>query len=237
MATSLAYTKRDFGQKKRAVTMAITAVEAAAAIYDSLNLKVITNKNDAEELFTKIKTLKNAITVYEACVLQHESFIVSEKTKAIAAGEDFDEKWEDDFNAIYKEFVDYQKNGQEAIMKSSGLLHQFLQGNQPNPAPVAEVRQEKSRKFTNVLAPEKLEHNANLQTYEVFATKFKAHHDINELENYPLEQRRAFLVNLLDDVLANKLKIHFQNHGEGLNWGPLLDERKRLLALSHLRNH
>ena len=58
MATSLAYNKRDFGQKKRAVTMAITAVEAAAAVYDSLNLKVITNKNDAEELFTKIKTLQ-----------------------------------------------------------------------------------------------------------------------------------------------------------------------------------
>ena len=211
MATAQAYNKRDFGQKKRAVTMAITGVEDAAAVYNSLNIQVITNQNDAEELFTKIKTLKNAITFYESCVLQHESWIVAEKTKAVAAGEDFDEKWEDDFTTIYKDFEDYRKQGQAVIVKASGLLHQFLQENSQNPAPTAEIRQEKSRKFTNVLAPEKLEHNANLQTFEVFATKFRAHHDINDLDNYPLDQRRAFLVNLLDDVLANKLKIHFQN--------------------------
>ena len=60
MATAQAYNKRDFGQKKRAVTMAITGVEDAAAVYDSLKIQVITNKNDAEELFTKIKTLQKS---------------------------------------------------------------------------------------------------------------------------------------------------------------------------------
>ena len=60
MTTPQAFKKKDFGQRKRAVTMAISSVQDAAAIYDSLKIEVITNQSDADELFKKVKTLQKS---------------------------------------------------------------------------------------------------------------------------------------------------------------------------------
>ena len=47
---------RDFGQRKRAVTLARGNVNDLITIYDSIKVKTITNPEDAEELRLKLKT-------------------------------------------------------------------------------------------------------------------------------------------------------------------------------------
>ena len=47
---------RDFGQRKRAVTLARGNVNDLIAVYESIKVKTITNSEDAEELRLKLKT-------------------------------------------------------------------------------------------------------------------------------------------------------------------------------------
>ena len=49
---------RDFGQRKRAVTLARGNINDLIAVYDSIKVKIITNSEDAEELRLKIKRSK-----------------------------------------------------------------------------------------------------------------------------------------------------------------------------------
>ena len=214
--------KRDFGQKKRAVTMAGTAVKNFIAAYESIDAKAITDHEEAEEMLKKIKHLKRTVDQYQECVLKHEDDIVNLARTCEANGTEFDTKWDDDFKEVSKDFEKYKAEAQIIVCDAMGFVADYLSSKGAghrtprknlDGTVLADVsRSEKSdRKFTNVLAPEKLEHNASLQTFVAFETKFRAHHDINCLENYEFSQREAFLMNLLDDVLINKVKIHFKN--------------------------
>ena len=55
MATRM-FELRDFGQRKRAVTLARGNINDLIAVYESIKVKTITNSEDAEELRLKLKT-------------------------------------------------------------------------------------------------------------------------------------------------------------------------------------
>ena len=95
---------RDFGQRKRAVTLARGNVNDLITIYDSIKVKTITNPEDAEELRLKLKTLKKALETYEKCVLQQEEWVVNQRRECRIKEEAFDEKWDAEFTKILKGF-------------------------------------------------------------------------------------------------------------------------------------
>ena len=211
---SRSYSKRDFGQRKRIVSMAITNVQNATAIYEAMKSKTITDPVDAEDLLRKVRTLKEAVDSYEKCVLQQETFIVDLQNECKSKKESFDEEWENQFKIIHKDFEKYKTDAQECVIEAMPYLSEYMKKSSTSAdvSILSESRVEnKTRKFTNILAPDKLEHNASVQVFNVFETKFKAHYDINDLDSYRLFEQEAFLVNLLDDALANKIKVHFKN--------------------------
>ena len=54
--------KRDFGQRKRAVTIAKTSVLNIIATYESIDAEVITDHDDAEELLAKVRHFKRTLS-------------------------------------------------------------------------------------------------------------------------------------------------------------------------------
>lgn len=67
--------KRDFGQKKRAVTMAGTAVKNFIAAYESIDAKAITDHEEAEEMLKKIKHHKRTLCRHCIPILENELMI------------------------------------------------------------------------------------------------------------------------------------------------------------------